>query len=271
MINDIIDFHTHPYLTEEHNFCFYKSLYNMKPEEYVQQLKRAGITHICGSVIASRRKELDENGNIVEVTPKIQKFTDIQKLNRMALQIKDVLGDFYTPGFHIHPGFYEESLEEIDFMNKHGVKLIGELVPYLHNWNDFDANLFHKLLDRAEQYHMVVSYHTPFDFDMNEVIATHPGINFVAAHPGERDRVTEHMKLMKSYPNYYLDLSGTGLMRFGMIRSIIEEVGAERIIFGTDYPICNPGMYVEAVKFEEISEQNRNLIFYENARKLLDL
>lgn len=271
MINDIIDFHTHPYITDEHNFCFYKQFYNMQPEDYVKQLNYAGITHICGSVIESRHKTTDAQGKVIEVRNKIQNFSDIRKLNRVALQLKEILGDFYTPGFHIHPGFYEESLEEIDFMNKNGIKLIGELVPYLHDWNDFDVNAFYKLLDHAEQYHMVVSYHTPFEFDMTEAIATHPDINFVAAHPGERDRVEQHIGLMKRYPNYYLDLSGTGLMRFGMIRSIIEEVGAERILFGTDYPICNPGMYVEAVKFEEISEQDRKLIFYENARKLLDL
>ncbi len=270
-MNKIVDFHTHPYITSEHNFCFYKEFYHYEVDDYVNQLKKAGISHICGSVIESRQKRIDVQGNIIESRTKITDFSQIRNLNRVALQLKERLGNFYTPGFHIHPGFCEESLEEIDFMNKNGVKLIGELVPYLHDWNDFDKTSFYKLLDHAEQYHMVVSYHTPFEFDMTEAIATHPGIQFVAAHPGERDRILEHIKLMKKYPNYYLDLSGTGLMRFGMIRYLIEEVGAERIIFGTDYPICNPGMYVEAVKFEEITEHDKQQIFYKNACKLLNI
>lgn len=270
-MNEIIDFHTHPYIMSEHNFCFYKEFYHYQPTDYVNQLKKAGITHICGSVIEGRSKEKDENGNIIEVRNHITDFSALRKLNREALRLKEILGDYYTPGFHIHPGFLEESLEEIDYMNKMGVKLIGELVPYLHDWNEFDKASFYKLLDRAEQYQMVVSYHTPFEFDMNEAISAHPGIKFVAAHPGERERVLEHIRMMKQHPNFYLDLSGTGLMRFGMIRSIIEEVGAKRILFGTDYPICNPGMYVEAVKFEEITDCDKRMIFYENAKKLLNM
>lgn len=256
-MSEIIDFHAHPYLTSEENYCFYKEFYNFSPEEYVKQLKRAGITHICGSVISGRQK--------------INDFAYLKNLNRIALQLREILGDYYTPGFHIHPNFCSESIEEIEFMHEKGIHLIGELVPYMHDWNDFDADSFQKILDYAEKYHMVCSYHTPFEFDMNETIAAHPGINFVAAHPGERDCVAVHIKMMKQHSNFYIDLSGTGLMRFGMIRSIIKEVGAERILFGTDYPICNPGMYVEAVKFEEITESDRQMIFYENTKKLLNL
>ena len=270
-MHEIIDFHTHPYITAEHNFCFYKEYYNFDIDGYTAQLKRAGITHICGSVIESRRRESDVNGTIIETRTKVDNFSILRRLNRTALELKDRLGDFYTPGFHVHPGFLEESLEEIEFMQKLGVRLIGELVPYLHDWNDFSSEALHKILDCAEKYHMVCSYHTPFEFDMDDMIASHPGITFVAAHPGERDRVLDHIKMMKKHSNYYLDLSGTGLMRFGMIRSIIDAVGANRILFGTDYPICNPGMYVEAVKFEEISETDRQLIFYDNAKRILGI
>lgn len=253
----IIDFHMHPYLTKEQNYCFYKEFYDYDVNGYVEQIKKAGITHICGSVIEGRHK--------------VDDFSYLRNLNRIALQLKEILGDFYTPGFHIHPAFYEESIEEIDFMHEHGVKLIGELVPYMHDWNEFDVDSFHRILSHAEGYHMVCNYHTPFEFDMNETIASHPGMNFVAAHPGERDRVLTHIEMMKRHPNLYLDISGTGLMRFGMIHSVIKEVGAKRILFGTDYPITNPGMYVEAVKFENLSDADRTLIFSENAKRLLNL
>ena len=55
-----------------------------------------------------------------------------------------------------------------------------------------------------------------------------------------------------------------------MIREAVRRVGAERILFGTDYPIQNPGMYVEAVRFEHISEAERALIFYGNAERILN-
>ncbi len=57
--------------------------------------------------------------------------------------------DFYVPGFHIHPGYVEESLKEIDRMHQKGIKLIGELVPYMDGWNDYSCEEFSVLLDSA--------------------------------------------------------------------------------------------------------------------------
>ncbi|MCM1540719.1 MAG: hypothetical protein NC121_05600 [Blautia sp.] len=37
------------------------------------------------------------------------------------------------------------------------------------------------------------------------------------------------------------------------------------------YPITNPGVYVQAVLFERISEGDRENIFYRNAEKLLEI
>ena len=46
----IIDFHTHPYMEGEKNLCMYREAYALSPMEQKQQLERAGITKICGSV-----------------------------------------------------------------------------------------------------------------------------------------------------------------------------------------------------------------------------
>ena len=55
------------------------------------------------------------------------------------------------------------------------------------------------------------------------------------------------------------------------IKHLVEKVGADRIIFGSDYPICNPGMYIAGVDFEKISDKEKELIFSENAKRLLKL
>ena len=101
------------------------------------------------------------------------------------------------------------------------------------------------------------------------MIAQNPQVTFVAAHPGQREDFLKHLERLKKYENAYLDLSGTGLFRYGMLRYGIETVGASKFLFGTDYPIVNPGMYVEAVRFEHISEKDREMIFSENAKRLL--
>lgn len=74
---------------------------------------------------------------------------------------------------------------------------------------------------------------------------------------------------MKKHENLCLDLSGTGLFRYGVLKYLIREVGADRILFGTDYPICNPRMYVEAIYGEEITEEERELVFHGNVERIL--
>ena len=56
-----------------------------------------------------------------------------------------------------------------------------------------------------------------------------------------------------------------------MLAAGVKAVGAERILFGTDYPITNPGMYVQAVLGEHISEEEKEKIFYKNAQRILKL
>ena len=51
----------------------------------------------------------------------------------------------------------------------------------------------------------------------------------------------------------------------------VHKVGAERFLFGTDYPICNPRMYVQAVLQEHLTDEERELIFHKNASRILGM
>lgn len=261
----IIDFHIHPYTSEKENLCMYLEDFSLPIEEGMADLQRSGITHVCGSVIALR-----ERVALID-------FEEIRKCNRMALALKEQFGDYYTPGFHVHPAFVKESLEEIEFMHSRGFRLIGELVPYMHGWkdagHDYGSRAFKEILDLAGNYNMIVNYHTMLEeqVQMNTMIAENPKVTFVAAHPGQKAEYLLQLERLKKYDNVYLDISGTGLFRYGMLAAGVKAVGAERLLFGTDYPITNPGMYVHAVLGEHISESDREKIFYQNAKRILQL
>ena len=263
--SEIIDFHVHPYLSEEENFCMYREDFSLTPDEAAEDLRRAGIRHVCGSVLS---REPFERG---------RGFEQLRLLNERALQVKEKYGDFYTPGFHIHPAFVKESLETVEWMHQKGFRLIGELVPYMHGWAetgmDFASPGLREILALAGEYGMVVSYHTMTEQQeqMEAMIAENPAVTFVAAHPGEREYFLKHLQRLEKYENAYLDLSGTGLFRYGLVREGIRRAGAGKFLFGTDYPITNPGMYVHAVLGEHIGEEDRRLIFSGNAKRLLRL
>ena len=180
---------------------------------------------------------------------------------------------FLTPGFHVHPAFVRESCDEIEWAHSLGYRLVGELVPYMHGWTNYGSKALSEILDTADQLHMVVSYHTVVEEaeEMERMIAAHPGLTFVAAHPGQRQDYLRQIERLQRFPNLLLDLSGTGLFRYGMLAYGVNKVGAERFLFGTDFPICNPRMYVQAVCQEHITETDRDLIFHGNAERLLAL
>ncbi len=260
---NIIDFHVHPYLDKAHNLCMYtEDDFALDTAAAKADLERSGISKICGSVIC---KEVPQEGF---------SFAHMQAINDHAVALKKVYGDFYEPGFHIHPAFVKESLETIEWMHQNGYRLIGELVPYYHHWSgyemDYGSKAFQEILELANEYRMILNYHTmPSWMDrMDETIAAFPNLTFVAAHPGQKAEMYRHIETLKKFDNVYLDISGTGLFRYGMLREGIYKVGAEKLIFGTDYPITNPGMYVQAVCFEQISDDSKEKIFSGNAKRI---
>ena len=252
---EIIDFHTHPFLRDTCNWCMYPGAVP-DMERFQEDLTAAGISRFAGSVI--------ERVSGAE-------FAEINRLNQDALCLKKRLGDKYIPGVHIHPGFVEESCGELFRMHDAGVRLVGELVPYAMDWKHYYDEELRVIYQCIEALGMVVSLHTQEEDSIDRALHAFPGITFVAAHPGEKEVFLRHLERMKRYPNYYLDLSGTGIFRYGSVAYGVKEVGNSRFLFGTDYPICNAGMYVNAVLHEHLEKDDLEAIFSGNAKRLLGL
>lgn len=260
---EIIDFHTHPFLQRKHNICYHIDQCDMSAENTVKLMKALGVSRICGSVVGP-------------VGPADDVWQRTRELNDEALALRALYGDFYIPGFHIHPVCVRESCEEIERMHALGVRVIGELVPYHMGWNDrgydYQSRELYEILDTAQQYDMIVSFHSMGEDAMDRMVQDHPRIRFVAAHPGEYREFCRHMERMKMSDNYYLDLSGYGIFRHGMLRHAIDEFGAERFLYGSDYPTCSPAMYIGGVLLDPlIRDREKELIFAGNAKALLGL
>ncbi len=252
---EIIDFHTHPFNKKTGNFCFYEGSVNSE-EDFLSDLCKSGISRFCGSVIDKEQRD----------------FSGVLEGNRAALELSEKYGEKYIPGIHIHPDFVDESEREIAKAYDKGVRLIGELVPYHHGWK-YDHPRLPELMECLDGRDMVISIHSN-DSDLaslEKLAADNPEKIFVFAHPGDIPRVKGHIEIMKRRENVCLDLSGTGLFRYGVLKHFCDSVGADRILFGTDYPICNPEMYVRAVMFEKISDREKELILSKNAKRLLKL
>jgi len=57
-----------------------------------------------------------------------------------------------------------------------------------------------------------------------------------------------------------------------MLRTGIDKCGAHKFVFGSDYPTCNPAMYIGAVTLDpSIKDSERELILAGNAKRILGL
>lgn len=250
----IIDFHVHPWLDAVNNFCHYKDLCPMTLDDGRRRLEQSGITVACGDVIG-----------------KAAGWDDLARLNDIALRVREIWGDFYVPGFHIHPDYVEQSVAEIRRMAAEGVRLVGELVPYLYGWDMDHPGLF-PILEAAAEENMIVSFHSTDTTDemIEPLLDRFPRMPFVAAHPVDRQKLQRHMGRMARHENYYLDLAGTGVNRLGMLPWTVRQVGHDRILFATDFPVCPPEIYAAAVTQDPmLTEEEKQAILWDNAAGLL--
>ncbi len=92
-----------------------------------------------------------------------------------------------------------------------------------------------------------------------------PDAAFILAHGGGYD-FRHIIPLMKKYPHTYTDIS---LQPAGNIRELIDAVGSERLLFGTDYPFVNQAFSILSVLRATADEQERVNIFGANAKRIL--
>jgi predicted TIM-barrel fold metal-dependent hydrolase len=123
-----------------------------------------------------------------------------------------------------------------------------------------------------------LKYAHPLEID--EVAVDHPNVNFVICHLGN-PWLTDCMEVVYKNANVSADISGLITGEFteafeDYMSDEIEEVilyagDPQRFLFGTDWPICSMKSYVEFVNRLEISAEHRQMLLYDNARRLFKL
>ena|SRR5690554_5100953 len=94
-----------------------------------------------------------------------------------------------------------------------------------------------------------------------------PEATFIFAHGGcmQNEKLIE---LMIKFPNTYTDISTQPPIN---IRRMIDKIGSQRLLFGSDYPVFNQSFPIVAVLRATENEKDRKAIFAENAKKVLSL
>ncbi len=131
-----------------------------------------------------------------------------------------------------------------------------------------------RLYEFAERRKLAILAHSWLDNDLYGQIdlfaATakdHPDIPWIMGHSGGPYGSRRAVEMALGIPNIYLDIT-LSMCPARQIEFFVKEVGAERVLFGTDNPFIDPRPQVGRVGLALISPQDKMKIFGGNARRL---
>lgn len=99
----------------------------------------------------------------------------------------------------------------------------------------------------------------------------YPRVKLILGHAGGRyGGHVAAVKLAKDFPNVYVDLAGDSFS-FGLLEWLVEQVGEDRVLFGSDLTWNDPRTHLGRVLGAKISDQAKRKILGLNAEAVFGL
>jgi len=174
---------------------------------------------------------------------------------------------------YLNPNHVEESLAELDRCVRDGPMVGVKLWIAKHcNASELDA-----IIKRATELKALIFQHTWFNalggkpgestpLDLAELAARHPHATLICGHTGgdwERG-----IRAIRLHRNISVDLAGSDPTA-GLTEIAVRELGAERVIYGSDAGGRSFASQLGKVFGADISESAKKLILGENLMRLL--
>jgi hypothetical protein len=247
---EIIDMHVHP-STDVDEF-----------EAVLDQGRRAGIGHIIFSHLG------------IPVVYRRPTPAQTRTFNEFAAGLRDRHAGWVDMYVAVDPRQGESSVRDVE----DGVLRLGAVGVKMEWCRADDGSLepIFPILDVAGKLGVPVKIHTFFrkgGEQMGEVSPLHirelaqrfPGTNIIMAHSGG-DWIRA-ARTVKALPNVFGDTSGC-TWRAGFTEFFVQEMGAERVLYGSDAPVRAFGPQIAKILAAGGAPEALRLMFVDNARRL---
>lgn len=278
----IIDFHTHiisPQLTRQRDNLIgrdktFKALFS----------NTKAITASCEDLIAA----MDSAGVNKSVVLGYG-WCDLQVARENNDYIIDSANRFpgrLIPFCSVNPAWGHDAVQEIERCAELGIKGVGEFHPDSQDFALTDLDTMGPVMDIAKFHNLVVLTHssepvghgypgkghtTPdvlarfIDlFPDNKIVAAHwgGGLPFYLLMP----------EIMRASSNLYFDTATSVYLYNPKVFSVgIEAAGADKILFGSDYPLVCQDRIIKDLRSNKANRNVESLVFYKNACRLLGI
>ena len=194
-------------------------------------------------------------------------------INRfIADSVRDAGGAFIGLGA-MHPDSerLKQDLEELLALGLRGIKIHPDFQRF-----EADSIKAYRLYELAEAYGLPILIHTGdhrYDYSnperMVRVLRAFPGLRFIGAHLGGWSVWDRAEALLPEFPNLWVDTSSS-FHWLGPERTlrIIRAFGADRVLFGTDYPMWPQKPEIDFLRSLPLTEEEKEQILWKNAAAL---
>jgi predicted TIM-barrel fold metal-dependent hydrolase len=174
----------------------------------------------------------------------------------------------------INPHYPERIVTELERCRReYGIRL-AKIHSFCHEY-PADGPGYRDFWQYANEKEMLVLAHTS-DSDefcspelFGPIAREHPRVRIILAHAGVTQRGCEQtIRMVRQHDNLYLD-TACSQPHVGMIEKFVREVGAQRVLFGSDVPVLDPSAQLGRIAYAKIKEQDKEKILGLNMKELL--
>ena len=278
----IIDFHTHVFPPRikknrskyiDSDPCF-ALLYSQKDaklataEELIASMDKAGVDI---SVIL----------NIGWTTHELCVETNDYILKSIARYPKRLIG-FCA----VQPNSYEAALAEVERCAQSGIRGVGELRPDMQLFDLGDETLMQPLAEVLKKHKLILLTHAsePVGHEypgkgsitpdvLYPFITSFPDLTIVCAHWGGGLPFYALMpEVKRAMSNVFFDTAASPFLYSPQVyNQVTQLVGADKVLFGSDYPLLEQSRLLKEIKSLDLPEETKDLILSGNARRLLSI
>jgi len=186
----------------------------------------------------------------------------------------------------VQPRSLKAALDEIERCVKGGIKGVGEMRPDMQLLDLTDEEVMQPFIETITRHNLILLTHAsePVGHDypgkgsitpeiLYPLVTSFPDLTLVFAHWGGGLPFYALMPEVKeAMSNVFFDSAASPfLYRSQVYNQVIQLIGADKILFGSDYPLLTPGRLLKEIKSLDLPSETEHLILTGNAQKLLGL
>jgi predicted TIM-barrel fold metal-dependent hydrolase len=250
---EIFDAHLH--IPADNGLNFQWNIVTATMPEFVAYLDRCGVRRGVISSALSNRAQGPE---------------DYRTGNREVAKYVERYRGRFKGACVVTPFAIEEALREIEeCRTKLGMVWLGEFCPYMTGYK-YETPEWARIMKLAAELDCVVHVHATTK-EVRYLTERFPENTLVLAHlGGSPDEIWERIALVAGQPKLYMDIAGSGQERVGILERAVKEIGADRVLYGSDFAINEPAGVIARVRNAFLTEEQREKILFRNLERLLD-